>query len=116
MSVIHVMDLRKSPGNQPRTELGDIPLLVCFIVEAPLRAYRLTLIAWPVPNPSGKQTVLPLLQCVGATQLCWVSSRFVTEYFARVVVRLPSRGCSPSPAPPRAAPAAHHAFRAPRVI
>ena len=37
------------------------------------------------------------------------------EYLARVVVRLPLRGGSPSPAPPRAAPAAHHTSRAPRA-
>ena len=37
MGVIHVTDLRVSPGNQPRFELGGISLLICFIVDTPLR-------------------------------------------------------------------------------
>ena len=44
------------------------------------------MIAWPVPNPSDKQTVLPLLLCVGAPLLRWVSSRVVTKCLARVVL------------------------------
>ena len=89
MGVIHLTDLRESPGNQPRFELSDLSILVCLIVETPLRAYRLaslivpclptrrfpfsltpkTPTAWLVPKPFGKQTVLPRLQCVGATEL-----------------------------------------------
>ena len=42
MGVTNVTDLRGSPDNQPRFELGDIPLLVCSIVKTSLRAYRFT--------------------------------------------------------------------------
>ena len=101
MGVIHVTNLRESPGNQPRFERDDVSLLVCFIVETLLKAYRLTSLRYPVyhrkgyrfhvlskpvPNPSDKQTVLPLLQCVGAPLLRWVSSRLVTKCLARVVL------------------------------
>ena len=130
MGVIHVVtDLREFPGNQPRFELGDISLLVCFIFDTPLRAYRLmslrypvwkfpfscaprTLIVCPVPNPSGKQTVQLLLQCVRATLLTRVFSRLVTEYISRVVVRLPVQGGNRSLALSHAVPAAHHVSRA----
>ena len=47
-------------GNQPRFELGDVSLPVCFIVETSPRAYRLTSLQHPVYHREGSRFHLPL--------------------------------------------------------
>ena len=80
MGVIHITDLRESPGNQPRFGLGDLSSLLVLlskhhlkptdlrpsdtlstIEKVPVSRCPSNLVAWPAPNPFGKQTVLPLL-------------------------------------------------------
>ena len=60
MGVIHVTNLRESPGNQPRFERDDISLLVCFTVETLLKAYRLTSLRYPVYHRKGYRVRVPL--------------------------------------------------------
>ena len=60
MGVIHVADLRESPDNHRCFKLGDISFLVCFLVETPLRAYRLTSLLYPVYHREGSRFDVPL--------------------------------------------------------
>ena len=59
MGIIHVMDVRESPGNHPCFELGDISVLVCFIVETAIRAYGLTPLQYPVYHREGSRFMCP---------------------------------------------------------